>query len=192
MDEAAVVEGCRRGDRAAQRAFYEQHADRIYALTLRMTGRAEDAFDLTQDTFLRAFQQFANFDARAAAGTWLYRIAVNETLQFFRRRDRERAHLETSRSEATGRTDDEAAAPAAPAETDVSAALADLSLEHRAVLILKYQTGLDYAEIAEVLDCAPGTVASRLNRARSELRRLLEARAAGEEPRRVGHPTSRR
>ncbi|GMU37884.1 MAG: sigma-70 family RNA polymerase sigma factor [Planctomycetia bacterium] len=188
MDEAAVVEGCRRGDRAAQRVFYEQHADRIYALTLRMTDRPEDAFDLTQDTFLRAFQQFANFDARAAAGTWLYRIAVNETLQFFRRRDRERTRLEASRPEATGRTDD---GTAAPAETDVAAALADLSLEHRVILILKYQTGLDYAEIAEVLDCAPGTVASRLNRARAELRRALEAREAGEEPRRVRHPTSR-
>jgi RNA polymerase sigma-70 factor (ECF subfamily) len=189
MDEASVVEGCRKGDRAAQRAFYEHYADRIFALILRMTGQPEDAADLTQETFLRAFQQFTGFDGRSAPGTWLYRIAVNETLQVFRRRDREQRHLQ-----AFGRAVAErggGAVRAGPA-SDVEAALTELGVEHRAVLILKYQTGLDYAAIAEVLDCAPGTVASRLNRARSEMRKLLTRRDEDkEEPRRIGHPISK-
>lgn len=177
MDELALIEGCRRGERAAQHALYERHAERIYRLALRLCGNAQDAADITQDTFVRAFERISSFDGHAGIGTWLYRIATNEALQLFRRRGTEQRHLRKLAQEAASE------APTPPGDGDeasnVTAVLLQLSEHHRAILVLKYQEQLSYEDIAEVLGCAPGTVASRLNRARAELRAAL---TSGEPP----------
>lgn len=187
MDEAGLIRGCRAGDRAAQQALYETHAGRIYRLALRLSGNEQDAFDLTQDTFVRAFQHLESFDGRCRIGTWLYRVAVNEWLQFLRRRRTEQPHL---RAFALGRgaARDERANRHAP---DVDAALAQLSVEHRLILLLRYHENLSYDEIAESLGVPPGTVASRLNRARNELRAALarQRQAVGEDAAPAAHPT---
>lgn len=185
MDEAELIAGCRRGDRQAQRELYDRHADRIYRLALRLTRSEQDAFDVCQETFVRAFERIGGFDQRSRLGTWLYRIATNEVLQFFRRRDTERRHL---RIVGEQREQETRAAPAKLRE-EVDDALELLSAQHRAILVLRYQEGLTYDEIADVLEIAPGTVASRLNRARSELRQLLGDTSIGmEESGPGGHP----
>jgi hypothetical protein len=79
-----LVEACRRGDPDAQRALYDATCDRVYRLLLRMTRNSQDAFDLAQETYLKAFTRIGQFDAAASVTTWLYRIAVNEALQFLR------------------------------------------------------------------------------------------------------------
>jgi RNA polymerase sigma-70 factor (ECF subfamily) len=149
--------------------MYARTSERIYRLILRMTGNPDDAFDLAQNTYLRAFDHIGGFDGRSSLATWLYRIAVNETLQFLRRAERAR----TSRPPQMAA---EAARPATDlsiAQMDVAEALEALEPTDRAVLLLRYQEGLDYKTIAKVTACAEGTVASRLNRARKKMRELL-------------------
>lgn len=189
MDDAALIDGCRRGDRDAQHQLYERYGEQIHRLTLRLTRNAQDAFDLTQETFIRAFQRISAFDGRSDVGTWLYRIATNEALQLFRKRGTEQRHLRVL-AEQKARADDARPAPNSP---DVDEALAQLSEPHRAILILKYQEGLSYDEISDVLEIAPGTVASRMNRARAELRAILadEWSLPGEETADQQHPTGR-
>ncbi len=151
--------------------LYERYSDRIYRLALRITGNDQDAFDVAADAFVRAFERLGDFDGRSALGTWLYRIATNEALQLFRRRATEDRH---QRILAEARERSGSAPPSPDLRALVQDALQLVSAEHRAVLLLKYDQGLDYAEIAEVLECAPGTVASRLNRARAELRAVMD------------------
>lgn len=186
MDDAELLEGCRRRDRRAQQAVYERHAGRIYRLALRLAGNEQDAFDLAQETFVRAFEKIHTFDAQARLSTWLCRIATNEALQFFRRRQTERRHLRLVSAARVQTTDDQTAA-----SVEMDDALAALSDEHRAILVLRYQEGLSYADLAEALALSPGTVASRLNRARAELRALLreDSPAGMEENLDGGHPT---
>jgi RNA polymerase sigma-70 factor (ECF subfamily) len=175
------------GDRAAQHQLYERYGERIYRLTLRLTGNAQDAFDLTQETFVRAFQRITAFDGRAAVGTWLYRIATNEALQLFRRRRTEQRHLAALAERRAAAAD----SASASSRLEIDDALAELSEPHRAILILRYQEGLSYDEIAEALDVASGTVASRMNRARAELRAIMagESSAPKEEAADPPHPT---
>jgi RNA polymerase sigma-70 factor (ECF subfamily) len=185
VDEAEVIERCRRGEPDARRELYEQYSERIYRLALRTMRNADDAFDVTQDAFVRAFAGIESFDGRSGLGTWLYRIAVNEALQRLRRRRIEQKHLKLLEREAQSHQ---------PRNSDVDgpdleAALAELSDQARTILLLKYQEGLDYARIAQALGCAAGTVASRLSRARDQLRQLLENPArGGEESVRSRHP----
>lgn len=170
MSEAALLEGCRRGERAAQKELYELHVERIYRLALRMTGDADNAFDVVQETFIRAFAGVGSFDGRSSLGTWLYRIATNEALSFFRRNAVRERHLRVVAEQ----RDEPADRQGGSIDDDVSDALSKLSDYDRAVLLLKYQENLSYDEIAATLDCAPGTVASRLNRARARLRKTLD------------------
>jgi RNA polymerase sigma-70 factor (ECF subfamily) len=187
MDEAELLRRCRAGDRAAQHALYEHHVGRIYRLALRLSGNEQDAFDLTQDAFVRMLQRLDSFDGRCKLGTWLYRVAVNEWLQRLRRRRAEQSHLTVLAAELAAAREDTADRHA----LDVDAALAGISDEHRVILLLRYHENLSYDEIAETLDVPPGTVASRLSRARTELRTALARRqtAEGEETATRAHPT---
>ncbi len=187
MDEAELIDGCRRGDRAAQHELYNQFGERIHRLMLRLTGNTQDAFDLTQETFVRAFQRISAFDGQSGIGTWLYRVATNEALQLFRSRRTEQRHLQALAEQKVAAGDG-----CESARQDVEDALTGLSESHRVILILKYQEGLSYDEIADVLEIAPGTVASRMNRARAELRAILTGEStASEETAAHPHPTVR-
>src|SRR5436190_22699029 len=84
--EAAAAEQARKGDQQAFRVLVERHSRALFRLAFRMTGNEQDAEDLVQETFLRAYKQLANFDSRSAFGTWLYRIATNCSLDLLRRR----------------------------------------------------------------------------------------------------------
>ena len=185
MTETELVQRCCDGDREAQGELYARTSRRIYGLLLRMTGSEEAAADLAQETYLRAFARIKDFDARSTIATWLYRIAVNEALQHLRRLQRERGRLESVLPEVAS----SGAEDRHSAQLDVAAALSALSPDDRAVLLLRYQEGLDYRRMATVLDCAEGTVASRLNRARAKLADLLgEGYAVREEKYVGGHP----
>ena len=173
-----MIDGCRRGDREAQRRLYEDTSPKIYRLMLRMTRHPDDAFDLTQETYVRALTQIEQFDARSSLTTWVFRIAVNQALQFLRRRDLGRAKVQDLRERQAG------AAGADPRDTriDVRQALTTLEVDEQAILLLRYHEGLSYQEIADVLECAGGTVASRLNRSRQRLKsRLQESYGPAEE-----------
>lgn len=184
MSLAELIEGCRRGDRAAQKEVYERYNERIYRLALKMTGNTETAFDVTQDTFVHAFQNITTFDGRADLGTWLYRIATNETLGLFRRKAVHQRYLRVMPAPT------ESTEPAEESRRhDVLEALGRLSDSDRTILELKYQRGLSYEEISAELKCPPGTVSSRLHRARARLREFLQqSQNPTEESVRLPHP----
>jgi len=170
MIESELVDRCRRGERSARHEIYTRTVERVYRLVLRITGNRDDAFDLVQETYIRAFTRANQFDGRSSFETWLCRIAINQALQNQRRvalGDRATASM-------NGRNTPPTANPAHDQKIDVEDALARLPEADRAMLVLRYQEGLDYATIADLTGCAPGTVASRLNRARERVREMLK------------------
>ncbi|MCK6485900.1 MAG: sigma-70 family RNA polymerase sigma factor [Phycisphaerae bacterium] len=166
--------------------MYDQTSGQVYRLLLRMTRCPETAFDLAQDTFVRAFCRIGQFNGKSTLATWLYRIAVNEALQFLRRKEPRGlpADVEATPSEGASENDRVIAA------MDLEEVLQRMDPLDRAVLILKYQEGLDYRAIAAVMGCPIGTVGSRLIRARQRARGLLAAGyEPGEESPEAMHPT---
>ena len=164
-----TVQAAAAGDRRALRDIYEATSDRVFRLMVRMVG-VQDADDLTQQTFVRAFTKLDQFSGDSKFETWLYRLATNEALQHLRR-EKHRRTKELKVEPAMDATDQ--------VEQDerfalVRKALDQLDPELRAVFTLKEESGLSYQEIAQTLDIPEGTVGSRLNRARRELRRLID------------------
>ena len=186
VTESELAKRCREGDRKAQRELYDQTSERIFRLMLRMTRNHEAALDLSQETYLRAFNRIHQFNGQSTLATWLYRIAMNEALQFLRRQkplhQDEWSGSEISTCEEGKKTD---------AHLDLGEALGELNADDQAILLLRYQEGLDYRSIATVLDCPAGTVASRLSRARQAIRGILgEDYKTREESRPATHPIS--
>jgi RNA polymerase sigma-70 factor (ECF subfamily) len=170
MIDHKLVERCRRGDRKAQQEVYARTAERICRVLTRITHSPEDALDLAQETYVRAFTRITQFDGNSTFYTWLCRIAVNEALQFLRREGIARANRESlAAASGHGNADN-----GADTRIDIEAALCELPPLDRTMLVLRYQEGLDYQSIAQVADCSPGTVGSRLNRAREKMRELLK------------------
>ncbi len=179
-DELIVRAGA--GDEAAFEQLVVAYEKRIYNLTLRMTGSRDDAFDLTQETFLKAWHGISLFRFDSSFATWLCRIACNACTDHLRRQRRRRT---VSLTELEDESIPYAAAvvsstqdPAGIAEEKlgreaVCEALGQLPPEFRMVLTLRALEELSYEEIGEALDLKPGTVKSRLARARQRMRLLL-------------------
>lgn len=170
MTESELVKRCRNGDRDAQHEFYSQTSDRIYRLCLRMTQSQDVAFDLAQEAYLKAFSRMSQFNGESSLASWLYRIAVNEALQFLRRKGPVRLGGHT---DLAAEMENESELHGTGMALDVAEALARLDPPDRTMLLLRYQEGLDYREIAGVMGCPAGTVASRLHRARQRAREFL-------------------
>lgn len=171
MTENQLVEKCRQGDRDAQRELYALTSDRIYRLLVRMTGNHDDGLDLAQETYIRVFNKIHQFDGQSRIATWVYRVAVNEALQFLRRR--KRGPLTLSRETEPSAREAQAPTVATEVRLDVEQALAQLPDLERTLVVLRHFEGLDYAEMARVLEKPEGTIASGLNRARKMLREIL-------------------
>ena len=184
------------GDRAAFGQLVLKFQDRLYNSILRMVGDAEEARDLTQETFTRALVKIDSFRGEAGPYTWLFRIAVNLAISQLRKVTRHRVFSLDSaggNGRASHRADDDQASslvdrlaadrgesPAQKSETrerseQVIAALGRLDAEYRAVLVMRDVEGFDYQQMAEVLGLPLGTLKSRLFRARLALRDELKA-----------------
>ena len=159
--------------------------DRIHAVCRRITGNPADAADAAQNALIAVTRGLARFDDRSRFSSWAYRIAVNCSIDELRRRSRARVvsldELSAAGAEGAvvapaGAGDPEAAAT----RVDVDAALRRLPVEFRAPVVLRDMCGLDYAEIAEILQVPAGTVRSRIARGRAALVRLMEP--SGSEP----------
>jgi len=183
-DDHSLVEACRAGRTEAFGVLVERYQRRLYPTVLRLVGSAEDAEDILQDAFVRAFEKLDQFQGESSFYTWIYRIAVNLALSGHRRR-RVRTAMRPGRRGATARgrhaldesADADPAMPLERAEREriVAAALNRLGPEHRAVVVLKDFDGRRYEEISAILDIPVGTVRSRLHRARCELRDRLRS-----------------
>lgn len=187
-DEAdeVLVRRAQSGDMKAYDTLVLRHRNRIYAMIRNMTHNEADAWDLSQDVFIKAWNALANFEAKAKFSTWLYRIAHNVVYDWSRRRKHEIAGELNDEIFENERIDPAAVAiPHVSGSPDqqmamgelkgkIEAALAKLSPEHREIVILKDVQGLAYKEIADVVGCTIGTVMSRLFYARQKLQTLLK------------------
>jgi RNA polymerase sigma-70 factor (ECF subfamily) len=163
-DELAAAAA--RGDTRAVDELLRRHASMIHAVCRRVLADADDALDATQNAMISIARRIELFDGRARFSTWCYRVATNAALDEARRRARRPAPVETlpePRDRAVPVDD------AVAGRLDVDAAMARLSPEHRAAVALRDLLGLDYAEIAAVLEIPPGTVRSRIARGRAAL-----------------------
>lgn len=176
-DMEELVAAARRGDRLALDQLLRRHYEPLHAVCRRLTGNDADALDATQDALLAVVRGLPRFDGRSRFATWAYRIAVNASLDEIRRRRRRPAVGLDAEVSTDARDDRRCLAPDAGADrVDVDRALRRLAPEFRAAVVLRDLCGLDYAEIAEVLQIPPGTVRSRIARGRAALVPLLADR----------------
>ncbi len=186
--EAQFVEKLRAGDAAAFERLVRERSGEVYGLLYRLTSDAEEARDLTQDTFLRAFQSVGSFRGEADIKTWLYRIALNLARNRWRWWKRKRRDVTLSLDAPDALTaqplsdslraatpNPEQAALAREREAALHAALRKLGTPYREAVILRDIEGLSYEEIALALDANVGTVKSRIARGRAELRQKLSS-----------------
>ena len=185
-EEAAdleLVQRCKSGELSAFETLVLRHQDKIFNLVLRYVGNREDAADITQEVFLKAYRAMGSFAERSSFGTWLYRIAVNTALSFMRKQ-RSGGHpisLSAQNDEGHGQPHEppdhnQPLNELSREETEqaVQQAISSLDEEYRIVVILKDIEGLNYETIAGILGCPKGTVKSRLHRARLILRDKLK------------------
>ncbi|HUO32126.1 MAG TPA: sigma-70 family RNA polymerase sigma factor [Bryobacteraceae bacterium] len=169
-----VIEACQRGDADAFRLLFETHRDRVYSIALRYSGNEATAMDIAQETFLKLLSRIGEFRGEASFDSWLYRLVVNCCLDH-QRRGRRLAPFLDGLLDAVCTSAESALYKLMRSEREqqVQEVVKRLPAEQRIVVVLRYTEGLSYDEIAEVLGCSPGTVASRLNRAHKVLGRRL-------------------
>ena len=190
IDDATLVERCRQGDSAAMEKLILKYQNRIYNVILKICSNHDDAAELTQETFVKVIESIGKFRSKSSFYTWAFRIAVNLTLNRCRRDARlgfrsldaeERAlDAEARRVLKDFLSDDSSPDPAAVAQNRelceiAIRSLTELNDEQRTVVVLRDIEGMNYAQIAKVLDIELGTVRSRLSRARGNLREIIEA-----------------
>lgn len=183
-EERALLQRARAGDPEAFDSLVRRHQERIYGLVYHMTANHEDAHDLVQDVFLKAWKGLRQFKGDASFYTWVYRIAVNHTLNFLKQRRNRTPHLSLNDLDLHAEHDPELVqlvshhTPRREAglhelARGLNEALQKLSDDHRMVVTLHDIQGLPHDEIAGILHCNPGTVRSRLFYARQQLQALL-------------------
>ena len=182
MDEKHILARARRGDLAAFEELVRRNEKRVYAVALRSSGSPEDAADITQEVFLRAWRSIEDFRGDSGFSTWLFRITANLCVDFARHRQAQpQTQPLVGEDDAERPIPDTAPTPEEHLENselgrELAAALDEISEEHRRIVLLRDVSGLSYTEIAEVLEISEGTVKSRLSRARIALRTILQKR----------------
>jgi RNA polymerase sigma-70 factor (ECF subfamily) len=188
LDDTTLVRQCQNGDLEAMSRLIVKYQDRIYNTILKICQNRDDAAELTQDTFVKVLENINSFRSKSSFYTWLFRVAVNHTLNYCKRRFKlSPVSLDAEDGQDEGSKGKLAAVLVAPDGLDPAVVaqqkelsqivvnlIGQLQQEYRVVLVLRDIEQMTYAEIAEVLRIETGTVKSRLSRARAKLRELLE------------------
>jgi RNA polymerase sigma-70 factor (ECF subfamily) len=182
LTDLAFVTKARAGDADAYRVLVERHSRSLFRLAFRMTGNEQDAEDVVQESFLRAYRQLAKFDERASFGTWLYRIAVNASLDLVRsrkRRNEQLAPVDPEMDDPVLSLPSHVPAPDRMAMSGqvrdrVSEAMNELSASERTAFVLRHFEGMCIEDVSRVLGCQPGAAKHSVFRAVQKLRRALE------------------
>jgi RNA polymerase sigma-70 factor (ECF subfamily) len=176
-----LVQRAKDGDKAAFEELVIANQRGVYSLALRYLGNPEDALDVSQEAFFRAYKSLPFFHGDSAFSTWLYRLTINVSIDFLRSAKRKSATPFSALGEPDQvhvipdtRYSPEKEAELSELKNALSEALKTLSDEHRAVFILRAVHEMSYTEIAEILDLEEGTVKSRLSRARDKLKQILQ------------------
>jgi len=182
-NDAALVRRSQAGDFRAYDELVRRYQERIYATVYHMTANHEDASDLAQDAFIKAFQALKSFKGDSSFYTWVYRIAVNKTINFLKQR-KNRHHLSLNDIDFSAENDPDLVALIShktprrdlnlvELQEKLNAAMMKLSAVHRLVVTLHDVQGLSHEEIGKIMDCNVGTVRSRLFYARQQLQAYL-------------------
>ncbi len=183
-EDVELVKQCQRGDTKAYNELVTRYRGKVYAMIYNMVRNEQDAWDLAQDGFLKAWKSIASFRGQSAFYTWLYRIMTNVTIDWLRKKQIQGGtefddSLELNHVEPGSVTmpksellPDEKMEHA-EIRKRIDAALDKLSPEHRAVIVMKEMDGMQYNEIADAVGCSLGTVMSRIFYARKKLQTLL-------------------
>lgn len=183
-----LVEQARRGDKEAFRELFERYQRKVMTVAVGMVGNPEDAMEIVQDTFVKAYEHLNRFKGESSFYTWLFRIAVNRAIDLrrFRKRNPTTGLEDEFRypdsdqpyddflGDEEERTDPVRHAEAHEIGERVAQAIAELTPDHRAVILLREVEGLSYEEISRVMQCSKGTVMSRLHYARKKLQKKLK------------------
>ena len=185
MSEEQLIRRAQQGDNDAFEELLLLHQKKVYNLCLRMSANPDDALDLSQEAFLRAWRSLGQYQFEASFSTWLFRLTSNICIDFLRRKKRRQ---ETSLTESYDDSDEgaELAVPDAQpgpeqqamtneTKIELARAMEQLSPEHREILQLRVIEDLQYEQIADILGVRVGTVKSRLARARLSFRKILKA-----------------
>jgi RNA polymerase sigma factor (sigma-70 family) len=183
VEETVLVQRARDGDLEAYDELIRRYQERIYATVYHMTANHEDANDLAQESFIKAFQALKSFKGGSSFYTWLYRIAVNKTINFLKQR-RNRIHLSLNDLDFNAEHNPDLVALISEKtplrevnltelQEKLNGALLKLSEPHRLVVVLHDVQGTSHDEIAKIMGCNIGTVRSRLFYARQQLQALL-------------------
>ncbi len=190
LDEDVLAKRCRRGDPDAMERLMLKYQGRIYNTILKICGNSDDAAELTQDTFVKIIENIDRFEGRSSFYTWAFKIGVNLTLNHCQRHarfsprsldaqqdDREDGPRQLLKQFLMDENSPDPAMLAQNREIQEMAVRSLLKLDEaqRTVVVLRDLEGMNYSQIAEVLNIELGTVRSRLSRARSNLREILEA-----------------
>lgn len=189
--EKALIQKAKQGDLTAFEELILKHEKIVYNVALRMMNHSEDAKDISQEVFLKAYRNIANFDERSAFSTWLYRITTNTCIDEMRKRKGKQSYsleeeLENEDGTMQRQIADEGDTPEESLlreerKSEILQALENLSAEHKAAVVLRDVKGLSYEEISEILDLSLGTVKSRISRARNQLKtEILKIRERNE------------
>ena len=184
-DDLDLVARSQAGDTSAFNELVTRYRSRAFSMIYQMTRNEQDAWDLAQDGFVKAWKSIGRFRGQSSFYTWLYRILMNVTIDSLRRK---RIASGTEFDDAIGLRQIEPGAATAPRpemqpaekisdkeiRERIDAAIEKLSPEHRAAIVMREIDGLEYSEIAEQMDCSIGTVMSRLFYARKKLQALLK------------------
>lgn len=172
--DARVIRACQEGDREAFRLLFEAYKDRVFSIACYSLGDEAAADDVTQQIFVKLFTRIGQFRGESEFTTWLYRLVINSCLD---ERRRQRRFLPVEKfapmSKAIYRKSPDTGYERQEIAGSVREAIGGLKPKMRLPILLKYIEGLSYEEIAEVLGCSKGTVASRLNRAHKALAKRL-------------------
>ena len=183
VEDLVLVQNAQRGDVSAYDELVRRYQERIYSTIYHMTANHEDAVDLAQETFIKGFQALRSFNGDSSFYTWVYRIAVNKTINFLKQR-KNKSHLSLNDLDFNAEHDPDLVAlvsdktPRRDAgltelQEKLNAAMQKLSPPHRLVVTLHDVQGLAHEEIARIMDCNVGTVRSRLFYARQQLQAYL-------------------
>ena len=176
--DAALVRQCLAGDNRAFDALVKKYHKPLYHLALRMVRDPDDAMDVVQGVFVKAYQKLGSFDDQHEFFSWIYRITINESINFANRSKRSEEY-QSGETVALAPTQ-ETARDASALSEEIGEAIAMLKLDYRIVIVLKHYNDFSYQEMADVLGIPEKTVKSRLFSARQQLKEILTARGVAQ------------
>ena len=179
LSDRELVQKCQTGEMSAFEELVSRYHQKVYMVILGLLRNREDALEVAQETFFRAYRKINSFQGGSSFYTWIYRIAVNLAIDAQRRQKRNPLDFRESMDGLLESQDEVARDPFADVHDkelrqNLTNAINDLTPEHKAVIVLRTLEGLSYKEIGEILECSEGTVMSRLHYARKKLQEKLK------------------